>query len=105
MFRHPARLVLALGLAAGVFAPWSAQAGGAREQDEARRAVERGEALPLAELLGRVRAELGGELVGVSFERKHGRWVYEFKVVGQGGQIEEVYVDAATAEILKRESR
>ncbi|WP_406856128.1 PepSY domain-containing protein [Alsobacter sp. KACC 23698] len=83
----------------------SVHADRAREQDEARQAVERGEALPLAELLGRVRAELGGELVGVSFERKRGRWIYEFKVVGERGQIEEVYVDAATAEILKREGR
>ncbi|PSC06311.1 peptidase [Alsobacter soli] len=103
MLHALARLALALGVAAGALAP--AHADRAREQEDARKAVERGEALPLVELLGRIRAQLGGELVGVSFERKHGRWVYEFKVVGEGGQIEEVYVDAATAEILKREGR
>jgi uncharacterized membrane protein YkoI len=105
MLQGFARLAIALGAAAGVLAPLSLHADRAREQDEARQAVERGEALPLVEILRRVRAELGGELVGVSFERKRDRWVYEFKVVGQGGQIAEVYVDAATAEILKREAR
>jgi uncharacterized membrane protein YkoI len=74
-----------------------------RDYDRARRAVEQGEALALAEILGRVRSELGGEVVGVSFERKHGRWVYEFKVIDQAGRLWEVYVDAATAVVLKRE--
>ena len=74
-----------------------------RGQEQARRAVEHGEAMPLAEVLARVRPHLGGELVGVSFERKSGRWVYEFKVIDTGGQLTEVYVDASTSEILERE--
>ena len=74
-----------------------------RDHDRARRAVESGEALPLFEILARVRAELGGEVVGVSFKRKRDRWMYEFKVIGPGGQLTEVYVDAASAEILNRE--
>ena len=44
-----------------------------------------------------MRSELGGEVVGVLFERRRGRWVYEFKVIGPGGRLVEVYVDAATA--------
>jgi len=74
-----------------------------RDHDRARRAVESGEALPLSDILAQVRPNLGGEVVGVSFERKRGRWVYEFKVIGAGGRLAEVYVDAASAEILKRE--
>ena len=50
-----------------------------------------------------MRGALGGELVGVSFERENGRPVYEFKVIGAGGRLVEVYVDAATAEVLPRE--
>jgi uncharacterized membrane protein YkoI len=50
-----------------------------------------------------VRSELGGEVVGVSFKRRRDRWMYEFKVIGLGGQLTEVYVDAVSAEILKRE--
>ena len=73
-----------------------------RDHDQARRAVEHGEALPLFDILARVRSQLGGEVVGVSFKRRRDRWVYEFKVVGPGGQLTEIYVDAASA-ILKRE--
>ena len=74
-----------------------------RGQEQARHAVKRGEARPLVEILARVRPQLGGELVGVSFERKSGRWVYEFKVIGAGGQLTEVYVDASTSDIVERE--
>lgn len=74
-----------------------------REHDRARRAVERGEALPLADILARVRGDLGGEVVGVSFERKRDRWVYEFKVIGGGGRLAEVHVDASSGTIVKRE--
>ena len=74
------------------------------EHDSARRAVELGEALPLAEILTKVRSDLGGEIVGVSFERKQDRWLYEFKVVEPSGRLVEVYVDAATGRVLKREA-
>jgi uncharacterized membrane protein YkoI len=74
-----------------------------RDHDRARQAVEDGEALPLVEILGRVRSQLGGDVVHVSFEREQGRWVYEFKVIAPGGQLTEVHVDAASAEVLERE--
>ena len=74
-----------------------------RDHDRARRALAEGRARPLAEVLERVRDRLGGEVVGVEFERKNGRYVYEFKVVTPAGRLREVYVDAATAEILKSE--
>lgn len=73
------------------------------DQDRARAALERGEALPLAEVLARVRPELGGEVVGVDFDRDDGRWIYEFKVIGPAGRLVEVHVDAATARVLRRE--
>ena len=74
------------------------------DHDSARHAVEKGEALPLADILARVRPELGGEVVGVGFKRKADRWIYEFRVIA-AGRLDEVYVDAATAEIIRRESR
>ena len=88
-----------------ILAAPAAQAGGRRDRDHdrAREALERGEALPLAEVLARVRPELGGEVVGVDFERERGgRWVYEFTVIGPTGRLVEVYVDAATARVLSR---
>jgi uncharacterized membrane protein YkoI len=74
------------------------------DHDRARHAVENGEALPLFEILARVRAELGGEVAGVAFRRKANRWIYEFRVIAPAGRLDEVYVDAATAEIIERES-
>lgn len=74
------------------------------EHEDARRAVARGEALPLVDILAKVRRELGGEIVAVSFERKHDLWLYEFKVVEPSGRLVEVYVDAASGRVLKREA-
>jgi hypothetical protein len=93
---------LVIGLAA-LLAPAPLLAQRERDQDRARRAVERGEALTLSDILARVRPNLGGEVVGVSFDRKRERWVYEFKVIRSGGALVEVYVDARSAEIIKRE--
>jgi len=74
-----------------------------RDHDRARRALEEGRALPLAAILNRVGNRLGGEVVGVEFEREHGRYVYEFRVITPAGRLREVYVDAMTAEILNGE--
>lgn len=71
--------------------------------DRARRALERGEVLPIAQLLERLQTRVPGEVVGVEFTREHGRWVYEFRVVDEDGYLLEVYVDAQTGEILTME--
>lgn len=87
--------------AAALFPP---QARADHDHDRARHAVERGEALPLADILERVRPQLGGEVIGVSFERESGRWIYEFRVIAPAGRLLEVHVDAATAQVIKQES-
>jgi hypothetical protein len=74
------------------------------EHDAARDAVARGEALPLTDILARVGPSLGGQVIGVHFERHGGRWLYEFRVLA-GGQLRVVHVDAATAEIVRSEVR
>ena len=78
-------------------------ADGKDEHDSARRAVELGEALPLVDILAKVRRDLGGEIVG-AFKRKQDHWLYEFKVVEPGGRLVEVYVDAASGRVLEREA-
>jgi uncharacterized membrane protein YkoI len=71
--------------------------------DRARRAVESGESLPIAELLARVKKQIPGEVVGVEFERKRGKWMYEFKLIDGDGRLLEVYVDAQTGTIISIE--
>ncbi len=96
------RTLIFLGLSvAGALLPTASPAD--RDHDQAFRAVERGEALPLFDILARVRDRLGGEVVHVAFKRRHDRWLYEFKVIAAGGQLTEIYVDAATAAIVERE--
>ena len=105
MARIAAPLLLSLLFAVGVSPASDVCRAGGGEHDEARQVVERGEALPLAEILNRIGNDLRGEIAGVSFKRKRDRWVYEFKVIGASGRLSEIYVDAASAAILKREER
>lgn len=70
-----------------------------RERDDMRHAVQRGEIRSLSDILAAIRNKLPGEVAGVEIERKHGRWLYEFRVVDGKGRLFEVYVDAKTATI------
>jgi uncharacterized membrane protein YkoI len=74
-----------------------------KDHDVARAALERGDALPLAEVLTRVAPNLSGEVVGIELDREDGRLVYELKVIAPNGRVREVYVDAATAEIVEED--
>lgn len=105
-FRHRLLVTaLALLLAGGGLA--RAGDGGDHEKDHekdheaARRALEQGRALPLAEIRARVARRFPGEMIDVELERSGGRFVYELKVIGADGRLREVYVDATTGEILR----
>lgn len=77
----------------------------ADDHDLAREAVRSGEALPLSEILSRIRPQLAGELVHVELEREDGRLVYEFRIIGGDGRLRKLHVDAASGRILEREDR
>ena len=103
--------VLALLAALAAALPATAD-DGERDRDEdhhqreaVRGAVERGEVKSLFEVLRDVKPQLRGEIVGVEIERKGAAWIYEFRVVDEKGRLFEVYVDAATARILKTEEK
>ncbi|MCW2309069.1 PepSY domain-containing protein [Rhodobium gokarnense] len=73
-----------------------------RDHDEARAALRRGDVLPLIRILEIVGDKLGGRVIEVEFERRHEGYVYELEVLGEGGRLREVKVDAATGRILSR---
>lgn len=73
------------------------------DYDRARRAVEQGEIMPMAELLERLQNDAPGEVVGIELEREDGAWVYEFKIVDGDGRRSEVYVDAGTGAVISTE--
>jgi uncharacterized membrane protein YkoI len=75
------------------------------ERESVRAAVERGELKSLAEVLQSVRPKLPGEVLGIEIEREQGLWIYEFRIVDDKGRLFDVYVDAATAKILKTKEK
>ena len=66
--------------------------------DKARRAVARGEALPVTEVMKHLRAQVKGDVVATEYEYEYERWVYEFKIVDPLGRLYRVHLDAATGE-------
>lgn len=70
------------------------------DHERARRAVSEGNALPLSDILAALRPSLDGEVIEVELEAKGGRLLYELKVLSPAGRVREIYVDAATAEIV-----
>ncbi len=77
----------------------SARDDGRERWDAMRRAVEAGDALPLAQILSKLRGRLGGDITGIDIEHERGRWVYEFRVIGRDGRVLAVHVDPQSGEI------
>ncbi len=73
------------------------------DHDQARRALREGHVRPLSDILAAVKDRFDGEVIDIGFERTGGRYVYEIKVLQASGRLREVYVDAASGEILKIE--
>jgi uncharacterized membrane protein YkoI len=71
--------------------------------DRARRASEAGEILTIAEIYERARQAMAGRILEAELERKHGRWVYELKILDPQGRLFELYLDAASGQVLKQE--
>jgi len=97
-------VLLALLLAGGGPARADDDGGHEKDHEAARRALEQGRVLPLAEIRARVARRFPGEMIAVELERSGGRYVYELKVIGADGRLREVYVDATTGEILRSEA-
>ncbi|HYJ59543.1 MAG TPA: PepSY domain-containing protein [Methyloceanibacter sp.] len=69
----------------------------------ARRALEEGRVLPLAEVLAAVKAKMPGKVLEVELEVEDGVLVYDLKLLTPSGGLKELEVDAATGKILKIE--
>ncbi len=107
MRRAQLRKLVLPALLAGLLLPCAALADPARHWDDddhsydkARRAVASGEALPVTEVMKRLRAQVPGDVVATEYEYEFERWVYEFKVVDSRGHLRRVHLDAATGELV-----
>lgn len=73
------------------------------EHDLARRALEAGEILPLADILNAATSVRPGRVIEVELDRDDGRWLYELELVTPDGRLYEMEIDAATGNILEIE--
>lgn len=71
------------------------------DHERARRAVQRGEILPLEEILRRLPLAPDERLLEVEVERDDGLWVYEIEVVSPAGRVREFEVDARDGRVLE----
>lgn len=71
-----------------------------RGSGAARDAVQRGEILPLEQVMARVQGRFPGRLLDVRLNRSNGRWTYYLKMLTHEGRVLNVAVDARTARIL-----
>ena len=66
--------------------------------DEARK---QGKIMPIELILKSLKEKLKGEILEIELDDKDGRLYYEIYYLDSGGRRIEIYVDAATGEILK----
>jgi len=71
--------------------------------DEVLAALQRNEIRPLPEILAAAAKVVSGPVVKVEVKRKNDRLLYEIKIIGEQGRVREVYVDAASLDIVKVE--
>ena len=102
MVRRDAR-ALALALIVSI-AP-AASADDAEDHDRARQALEAGEILPLKNVLEAVAVDTPGRVLEVELDRRHDRWVYEIKLLRQGGAVVKLWVDARDGTVIDRRNR
>lgn len=95
--------LLALILSAALALPGHAADSG--DHDRARKALEAGEILPLKTVLEMVGRESPGQVMEVELERKRDRWIYEIKLLRQGGSLVKLQVDANDGTIIDPRGR
>ena len=98
---RPFALIL-IALIAAIGAPLGAAADDS-DHDLARRLLEQGRILPLADIVDKVRSEIPGEMLEVEFETDDGAYIYELKILRPDGRVQEIEVEAASGKIIKIE--
>lgn len=69
----------------------------------ARALVERGDILPLEEILKSNEALIDGRIIEIEIEEKRGNYIYEVKVLRPDGRYREIKIDAKTGAVVRKE--
>lgn len=82
---------------------WRIAGAPGRDHDRARDAVAAGHALPLREVLARVRPHYPGRLLDADLRRggSRGAWMYQLKLLAPGGHVQYLRVDARSGRVLQ----
>jgi uncharacterized membrane protein YkoI len=73
------------------------------DQDLARRALQRGEVVPIARILELAAQHVPGDVIEVQLEERRGQLEYEIKVLTPAGRVREMTLDARTGALLRLE--
>lgn len=98
---RPTVMLAVLLMVGGLAAP-SSSAFADSDHEQARRAVQAGEILPLPQILERVARRYPGQVLEVELERKGDRWVYELKVLQSDGRLIKMDIDARSGEFREK---
>jgi uncharacterized membrane protein YkoI len=71
------------------------------DQEQARRALEAGEILPLDEILNEVQQRYPGTVVELELTPEGGRWVYEVELLAADGRLLRLRIDAKSKQLLQ----
>jgi uncharacterized membrane protein YkoI len=71
------------------------------DQEQARRALEAGEILPLDAILEEVHQRYPGTVVELELTPEDGRWVYEVEVLATDGRLLKLRIDAKSKQMLQ----
>ncbi len=99
------KIALALALAATMAVPSAfadkGEAGHGETHEKLEEARKQGKIMPIELILKTLKEKLKGEILEIELDDKDGRLYYEIYYLDSGGRRIEIYVDAATGEILK----
>ena len=73
------------------------------DQEQARRALEAGEILPLDQILQEVQQRYAGTVVELELTPEDGRWVYEVELLAADGRLLKLRIDAKSKQMLEAE--
>ncbi|WP_170478591.1 PepSY domain-containing protein [Ruegeria arenilitoris] len=75
-----------------------------QDYKRAQRAIARGDARPLQEVLGKVQARRPGKLLQVGFPETRGRPIFQVLIVDSKGAVVSVTVDAGSGRITNMQA-
>ncbi len=91
-----------LALAAAVsFLPASVAFAGKDNHVEARRLLQKGEILPLTQILEIAQRRVPGDVIEVELESEDTGWEYKVKVLTPTGQVRKITLNARNGAVLK----